>query len=85
MRLSLSTSNCENFAEFTNRPYVSLNNMFVMIFAIASVILSIRYFMSIAKVYKEIREKYLQNEIDMRHKAEAYVNFVVLLILVNEL
>lgn len=51
-----------------------MNNIFVLILAMVSVILTIRYFMQIAKVYKEIREKYIQNEKDIKNKAEAYVN-----------
>ena len=76
IRLDLQTINCDNVSEFINRPYVSFNNLCVLFFSLLSVILTVRYFLEIAKVYKDIRIKYVQKEKEIRSKSEAYVSFL---------
>jgi Tfp pilus assembly protein PilO len=44
----------------------------VFTLAVASLILSVKYFFSISKMYKDIREKYIEKEEELRKEAEIH-------------
>jgi hypothetical protein len=52
MNLVMTTKTCDRLSEIKNRPYVSLNNVFVVVFAFISTFFYLRYFFNVARVYK---------------------------------
>jgi len=54
--------NCGNFNPFVGKPMFGVNILAVFLFAFISLMLTLNYFFSIAKMYKGIRDKYIENE-----------------------
>jgi hypothetical protein len=47
-------------SEFTDSPQTGITALLVLGLALVSLILAVNYFFTIAKIYKNIREKYLE-------------------------
>ena len=69
MTLNTQQMNCGNFNAFSAKPMFGVNIVAVLLLAFASLILTLNYFFSIAKMYKNIREKYVENENRLKAKA----------------
>jgi uncharacterized FlgJ-related protein len=70
MTLNLQQKNCGKINTFTAKPMFGVNILAVFTLALVSLVLTLNYFYSISKMYKNIRQKYIQNEEQLRNKAE---------------
>lgn len=72
--LNLQQANCQGFRGFTTKPIFGANTVLVFVLASISLILTINYFFGIARMYKGIREKYIQKERELKSRAEHFVS-----------
>ena len=66
--------NCDSLTGFAAKPMLTVTISLVFILAAASTILIMRYFFSLARMYKEIRLKYIEKEKLIEKKAYFYVS-----------
>jgi Tfp pilus assembly protein PilO len=64
--------NCGYVSEFTENPATGINALIVFALAIFSLVLAVNYFFAIARMYRQIRERYIEKEREMRSRAESY-------------
>ena len=72
LTLNLEQLNCGQVSEFDDNPASGIMAIIVALLAITSLILSVKYFFSISKMYKDIREKYIEKEEEFRQEAEIH-------------
>jgi hypothetical protein len=59
-------------SEFTDSPSTGITALIVLGLALVSLILAVNYFFAIAKLYKMIRQKYLEKQLELRTRAESH-------------
>lgn len=69
MTLNLKQLNCGLVSEFKESPITGYNSLFVLLLALFSLVLSVKYFLEIAKMYKSLRETYIEKEKKMLNRA----------------
>lgn len=70
MTLNLEQMNCGRLDPFLGKPMFGVNIIAVIILAFISLMLTLNYFFSIARMYKNIRNKFVENEEKLKSKAE---------------
>lgn len=68
MTLKLNQMNCNNFNPFSAKPMFGANIVGVFILAAISLALTLNYFFSIAKMYRGIRQKYIEKEKELKNR-----------------
>ena len=58
--------NCGYVSEFTENPTAGINALIVFALAFVSLVLAVIYFFAIARMYRQIRERYIEKEIELR-------------------
>ena len=72
MRMDLSTRMCDEFVSPENRPFVTIVTAITFVLAGISVVLTIKYFVNIAKVYQSIQMTYIQKQEEFRTQAQQH-------------
>jgi Tfp pilus assembly protein PilO len=64
--------NCGYVSEFIDNPSTGINALIVFALAFISLVLAINYFFAIARMYRKIRERYIEKEKELRTRAESH-------------
>ena len=64
--------NCGYVSEFSDNPSTGIVAVAIFLLALLSLILAINYFFAISRMYKNIRQKYIEKEREIRTRAESY-------------
>ena len=64
--------NCGYVSEFIDNPSTGINAFIVFALAFISLVLAINYFFAIARMYRKIRERYIEKEKELRTRAESH-------------
>ena len=68
--------NCGYVSEFIENPSTGIIALIIFALAFISLVLAINYFFAIARMYRQIRERYIEKEKEMRTHAETHqINF----------
>ena len=60
LTLNLEQMNCGYVSEFSENPVTGINALIVFALAFFSLILAINYFFAISRMYRQIRERYIE-------------------------
>lgn len=72
LTLNLEQMNCGYVSEFIDNPSTGINALIVFALAFISLVLAINYFFAIARMYRKIRERYIEKEKELRTRAESH-------------
>ncbi len=69
MTLNLNQVNCGQISDFINQTTYAVTCAVVFVLSVVSMVLQLTYFQSVSRMYKSIRQKYIDTEIDQFRKA----------------